>query len=134
VAFPRYGIDVVPPLTANADPSHVELFVGRKAFCPVYRTAGENVEQDHARTGSAEELPAVDQVGFVLVHGVTGSLFPVPCRIQPRLRYASESKVMLKTNGNSPSWQAPSGDHVAGGAMGIQTRAVCHIRVVSAGP
>ena len=76
VAFARHGINVAAPLAADADAGHVELVVGGKALRPLHRTAGEKVERGHARAGSAEKLPSVDQVGFVLVHDVMGWVFP----------------------------------------------------------
>ena len=79
LAFARDGVNVGASLAADADAGHVELFVGGQALSPLHRTAGEKVERGQARAGSAEKLPPVDQVGFVLVHGVIGLDLPFIC-------------------------------------------------------
>ena len=96
LAFARHGVNVGTPLAADADAGHVELFVGGQALRPLQRTAGENVKRGHARAGSADKLPPVDQVGFVLVHGVMGSSFLLVNSVTAALRIRVQSQAQVQ--------------------------------------
>ena len=58
-------IHVAASLAADADAGDVEFFVGGQAFRPLHDAAGKQVERGHAGAGGAEELAAIDQVGFL---------------------------------------------------------------------